>query len=93
MLPPPKPLTIPDLKPFESLSEKYALSDVDYTTFSLLYPRLPPSNFASKHTTSSLDNLLDTSSESTIRRLPRHRHNLRYNGNPTPLFIVLTPLY
>ena len=58
------------------------MSDVDSTTFSLLYPRIPPSNSASKHTTSSLDNLLDSTSESTLRRQPRHRYNLRSN----PLF-------
>ena len=33
---------------------------------------------------SSLDNLLEASSESTIGRPPRRRYNLRYNRSPTP---------
>ena len=60
------------------------LSDIDSATSSLLYPRLPPSNSASKYTTSSLDNLLDTSSESTIRHPLRHRYNLRNNRCTSP---------
>ena len=72
-LPPPKFLTLTALESSDTLSKKYLLSDIDSTTFSLIYPRLPPSNSASKHTTSSSDNLLETSSESTIRRPPRRR--------------------
>ena len=60
------------------------MSEIDSTTSSLLYPRLPFSNSASKDTTSSLDNLLDTSSESTIRHPLRHRYNLRNNRRPSP---------
>ena len=60
------------------------MSEIDSTTSSLLYPRLPLSNSASKYTTSSLDNLLDTSSESTIRYPLRHRYNLRNNRRPSP---------
>ena len=60
------------------------MSEVDSTTCSLLYPRLPPSNSASKYTTSSLDNLCDTTSESTIRHPLRHRLNLRKNRHPSP---------
>ena len=70
-MPPPKALKIPALELFDSLQKKSDLSEVDSTTFSLIYPRLPPSNSASKYTTSSLNNLLETSSESTIRQLPR----------------------
>ena len=57
-LPPPKPLKIPVLESLDSLPKKSDLSEIDSTTSSLLYPRLPLSNSASKHTTSSLDNLL-----------------------------------
>ena len=64
---------------------------VDSTTFSLIYPRLPPSKSASKHTPSSLDNLLDTFSNSTIRRLC-HRYYLRYNCNLALLLPVQNPL-
>ena len=57
------------------------MSDIDSTTFPSIYPRLPPSNSASKHTTSSLlDNFLEISSESIIRRAG---YNLRYSRNPT----------
>ena len=83
-LPPPKPLKIPALEYLDSLQKKSDLSEIDSTTSSLLYPRLPPSNSASKYTTSSLDNLLDTSSESTIRHPLRHRYNLRNNRRPSP---------
>ena len=81
-LPPPKPLTIPALESLDTLSETYPLSYIDSTTFSPIYPRLPPES-ASKHTTSALDNHLEISSESTFRRPPRHRYILRYNRNPT----------
>ena len=83
-LPPPKSLKIPALESLDSLQKKSDLSEIDSATSSLLYPRLPHSNSASKYTTSSLDNLLDTSSESTIRHPRRHRHNLRNNGRPSP---------
>ena len=83
-LPPPKPLKIPVLESIDSLQKKSDLSEIDSTTSSLLYPRLPLSNSASKYTTSSLDNLLDTSSESTIRHPLRHRYNLRNNCRPSP---------
>ena len=83
-LQPPKPPTIHVLEAFDTLSEKYLLCDVDSTIFSLISPRFPPSNSASKHTTFCLDNLLDTSSESTIRKPPRHKYNLQYNRNATP---------
>ena len=83
-LPPPKPLKIPVLESIDSLQKKSDLSEIDSTTSSLLYPRLPLSNSASKYTTSSLDNLLDTSSESTIRHPLRHRYNLRNNRRPSP---------
>ena len=79
-LPPPKPLKIPVLESIDSLQKKSDLSEIDSTTSSLLYPRLP----LSKYTTSSLDNLLDTSSESTIRHPLRHRYNLRNNRRPSP---------
>ena len=69
------------------------MSEIDSTTSSLLYPRLPLSNSASKYTTSSLDNLLDTSSESTIRHPLRHRYNLRNNRRPSPSLQVLTLLF
>ena len=82
-LPPPKPLTIPAFESVDTLSEKYPLSDIDSTTFSFIYPRFLPSNSASKHTTSSLVSFLETSSESTICRTPRHTYNLRYSRNPT----------
>ena len=82
-LPPPKLLTIPAFESVDTLSEKYPLSDIDSTTFSFIYPRFLPSNSASKHTTSSLDSFLETSSESTICRTPRHTYNLRYSRNPT----------
>ena len=64
-LPPPKSLKILALESFDSLQKKSDFSEIDSTTFSLLYLRLPPSNSASKNTTSSLDNLLETTSEST----------------------------
>ena len=84
-LPPPKPLKIPALESIDSLQKKSDLSEVDSTTCSLLfYPRLPPSNSASKYTTSSLDNLLDTTSESTLNPPLRHRYNLRNNRRPSP---------
>ena len=83
-LPPPKSLKIPALESLASLQKKSDLSEVDSATSSLLYPRLPPSNSASKYTTSSLDNILDTSSESTIRHPLRHRYNLRNNRRPFP---------
>ena len=83
-LPPPKPLKIPVLEFIDSLQKKLDLSEIDSTSSSLLYPRLPLSNSASKYTTSSLDNLLDTSSESTIRHPLRHRYNLRNNRHPSP---------
>ena len=83
-IPPPKPLKIPALELFDSLQKKSDLSEVDSTTFSLFYPRLPASNSASKYTTSSLDSLLETTSESIIRPLPRHRYNLCHNRHPTP---------
>ena len=72
-LPPPKPLKIPALESLDSLQKKSDLSEIDSTTCSLLYPRLPLSNSASKYTTSSLDNLLDTTSESTLNPPLRHR--------------------
>ena len=74
-LPPPKSLKIPALESFDFLRKKSDLSEYDSTTSFLLYPRLPPSNSASKYTTSSLDNLLKTTSESIIRQPPRHRYN------------------
>ena len=83
-LPPPKPLKIPALESLDSLQKKSDLSEIDSTTCSLLYPRLPPSNSASKYTTSSLDNLLDTTSESTLNPPLRHRYNLRNNRRPSP---------
>ena len=83
-LPPPKSLKIPALELFDSLQKKTDISEIDSTTSFLLYPRLPPSTSASKYTTSSLDNLLETTSESTIRQPPRHRYNLRNNRRPTP---------
>ena len=83
-LPPPKPLKIPALESIDSLQKKSDLSEVDSTTCSLLYPRLPPSNSASKYTTSSLNNLLDTTSESTLNPPLRHRYNLRNNRRPSP---------
>ena len=83
-LPPPKSLKIPALESLDSLQKKSDQSEVDSATSSLLYPRLPPSNSASKYTTSSLDNLLDPSSESTIRHPLRHRCNLRNNRRPSP---------
>ena len=83
-LPPPKSLKIPALESLDSLQQKSDLSEVDSATFSLLYPRLPPSNSASKYTTSSLDNLLDTSSESTLRHPLRPRYNLRNNRRQSP---------
>ena len=51
---------------------------------SFIHVSLLPPNSASKYTTSSLDNLLETTSESTIRQPPRHRYNLRNNRRPTP---------
>ena len=83
-LPPPKSLKIPALESFDSLQKKSDLSEVDSTISSLLYPRLPPSNSASKYTTSSLDNRLETSSKSIIPQPPRHRYNLRSHRRPTP---------
>ena len=68
----------------DSLQKKSDLSEIDSTTCSLLYPRLPPSNSASKYTTSSLDNLLDTTSESTLHPPLRHRYILRNNRRPSP---------
>ena len=38
-LPPPATLTIPVHEPFDTLREMYALSEVDSTTFSFIYPR------------------------------------------------------
>ena len=81
---PPKSLKIPALESLDSLHKKSTLSEVDSVTSSLLYARLPPSNSASKYTTSSLDNLLDTSSESTISHPLRNRYNLRNNRRPSP---------
>ena len=81
---PPKSLKIPVLESFDFLQKKTDLTEIDSTTSSLHYPRLLPSNSASKYTTSSLDNLLETTSESTIRQPPRHRYNLRNNRRPTP---------
>ena len=69
---------------FDSLQKKSDLGEVDSTTCFLLYPRFPPSNSASKYTTSSFDNLLETSSASTIDQPPRHKYNLRNNRNLTP---------
>ena len=83
-LPPPKPLKIPALESLESLQKKSDLSEIDSTTCSLLYPRLPPSNSVSKYTTSSLDNLLDTTSESILHHPLRHRYNLHNNRRPSP---------
>ena len=83
-LPPPKSLKIPALESLDSLQKKSTLSEVDSATSSLLSPRLPLSNSASKYTTSSLDNLLDTSSESTISLPLRHRYNLGNNCCPSP---------
>ena len=83
-LPPPKPLKIPALESIDSLRKKSDFSEVDSTTCSLLFPRLPPSSSASKYTTSSLDNLLDTTSESTLNPPLRHRYNLRNNRRPSP---------
>ena len=83
-LPPPKSLKIPALESLDSLQKKSDLSEIDSATSSLLYPRLPLSNSASKYTTSSSDNLLDTSSESTIRHPLRHRYNLCNNRRPFP---------
>ena len=83
-LPLAKPLKIPALESLDSLKKKSDLSEVDSTTCSLLYPRLPPSNSASKYTTSSLDNLLDNTSESTLRPPLRHRYNLRNNRRLSP---------
>ena len=79
-----KPLKIPALESLDSLKKKSDLSEVDSTTCSPLYPRLPPSNSASKYTTSSLDNLLDNTSESTLRPPLRHRYNLRNNRRLSP---------
>ena len=87
-LPPPKPPKIPALESPDSLQKKSDLSEVDSTTCSLLYPRLPPSNSASKYTTSSLDNLLDTTSESTLNPPLRHRYNLRNNRRPSPSLAI-----
>ena len=64
--------------------KKTSLGKVESTTLSLIYPRLLPSNSASKYTTSSLDNLSETSSEATIRQPPRHRYNLRNIHTSTP---------
>ena len=83
-IPPPKAPKIPALESFDSFQKKSDSNEVDSTTFSPIYPRLHPSNSASKYTTSSLDNLLETYSESTIRQPPRHRYNLRNNRHPTP---------
>ena len=80
-LPPPKPPAFPVRERFDLFREKYCLGEVDYTTFSLSYTHLPPSNSAFKHTTSSLDNLLDTSSETTIPQPLHRRYNLRSNRN------------
>ena len=82
---PPKAPKILALESFDSFQKKSDLSGVDSTTFSLIYQRLPhPPNSASKYTTSCLDNLLETTSEPTIRPLPRHIYNLRNNRHPTP---------
>ena len=83
-LPPPKPLKIPSLESLDSLQKKSDSSEIDSTTCSLLFPRPPPSNSASEYTTSSLDNLLDTTSESTLHHPLRHRYNLRNNRRPSP---------
>ena len=72
------------LESFHSLQKKTDRTEIDSTTSSLFYPRLHLSNSASKYTTSSLDNLLETTSESTIRQPPRHRYNLRNTRRPTP---------
>ena len=82
--PPPKSLKIPVFESFDSLQKKSDFSEIESTTSSLLFPRLPPSNSASKYTTSSLDNLLETTSESTNRQPLRHRYNLRSILRPTP---------
>ena len=42
---------------------------------------------------SSLDNLLESSSESTIRRSPRHRYNIRNNPHPTSLASTNSSLF
>ena len=73
---------------FDSLQKKSDLSEIDSPTSSLLYPRLLPSNSASKYTTSSLDNLTETNSESTIRQPPCHRYNFRNNRRPTPSLAI-----
>ena len=52
-LPPHKPLKIPALESLDSLQKKSDLSEIDSTTCSLLYPRLPPSNSASNRRSSS----------------------------------------
>ena len=72
------------LESFHSLQKKTDLTEIDSTTSSLLHPRLHPSNSASKNTTSSLDNLLETTSESIIRHPSRHRYHLGNNRRPTP---------
>ena len=92
-LPPPKSFKIPAIESFDSLQKNTDLSEIDSTTSSLLYPRLSPSNSASKYTTSSLDILLETTSESTIRQPPRHRYNLRNNRRPILLSQVQTLLF
>ena len=83
-LPSPKSLTIPALELFDSPQKKSDLSEIVSTTSPPARPRLPPSNSASKYTTSSLDTLLETISESTIRQPPRQRYNLCNNCRHTP---------
>ena len=80
--PAPKFLIIPVLEPFELISGKNSINDVGSTTFTN-YPRLPPSNSVYKQTTTSSNNLIDTSSETTIQP-PRHRYNVNSNRNVTP---------
>ena len=82
--PPPKNLIILVHEPLDRLSEKNSLGDVDSTTISLLYLPLPQSNSASKHTSASFDNFLDTSSETTIRQPLHRKNNLLSNSNPSP---------
>ena len=69
-----------------TLSENFALGDLASSTFSLLYPRIPKSNSASKHTTSFLKNLSESISESTLRTQPCRKYILRNNRlfSPSP---------
>ena len=78
---------IPILEHIETLNEKFSLSTVDSSNFFLLYSRIPRSNCVSKHTTSFLDNCVDSTSESNLRRQPRNRYNLE-----TISFFLLLPL-